>query len=387
MGCTTEFSKWEGITFSPSRNQLYTAMSSVAGGMLPTVSSAGVANRLDVGGSQDVALPANACGCVYLLNVDASFNAVDMSGLVCGNPVATDANNACDVNSIASPDNVSIMPDFDTLLIGEDTSAHQNDAVWQYQFPNAPGAGNATGGTLTRMMAGPYGSELTSLYYQKLGNRGYIKTVVQHPFGESDTVKALDAPARGNTDAIIGFMGPIPVPAAATPAMATAWAAQPYAFTAALGLSGYTATSFNNATTQVAFMTALASVLGKNAGDVSITSVVDYTFGASSRRRSLMAPSAGVNVGFSVRIPTVDQRTVLATAVSGSGMPASLAAAMTAQGLNAASVEVTRLTAVPAPAATPTTPAATPASAASSSYRGSALLAAACSLVAAALLF
>jgi hypothetical protein len=37
-------------------------------------------------------------------------------------------------------------------------------------------------------------------------------------------------------------MGPIPVPAAATPAMAAAWATQPFAFSAALlGLSGYTA--------------------------------------------------------------------------------------------------------------------------------------------------
>ena len=32
--------------------------------------------------------------------------------------------------AISSPDNLSVMDDFDILLIGEDTSLHQNDFVW-----------------------------------------------------------------------------------------------------------------------------------------------------------------------------------------------------------------------------------------------------------------
>lgn len=58
-----------------------------------------------------------------------------MMPVVCGQPIATDSNNnRCSVASIASPDNVAFMEDFDTLLIAEDTSNHRNDMLWQARF-------------------------------------------------------------------------------------------------------------------------------------------------------------------------------------------------------------------------------------------------------------
>jgi secreted PhoX family phosphatase len=133
IGCTTEFNKWEGITYSPKRKQLYTAMSYwTSAGMLASTTSSGAVNTGDIGGSQDIALAAQPCGCVYYLNVDATYSATDMSALVCGTAQTADAQgNTCSVNSIASPDNVIMMDDFDTLIIGEDTGSHRIDYIWQ----------------------------------------------------------------------------------------------------------------------------------------------------------------------------------------------------------------------------------------------------------------
>jgi hypothetical protein len=100
--------------------------------MLPTTNAVGVQNTGDIGGSQDVALPASPCGCVYYLNVDATLTATDMASMVCGTSQAADANgNTCSTAGIASPDNVASIDDFDTLIIGEDTGSHRVDFLWQ----------------------------------------------------------------------------------------------------------------------------------------------------------------------------------------------------------------------------------------------------------------
>jgi hypothetical protein len=237
LSCTTEFNKWEGITYSPARKQLYTALANIGSGMGATTSSSGVVNPLDVGGSQDVAVSSNPCGCVYVLPVDSTGTANTMYPLLCGtygNATTTPAvtvdgsvaagGQGCDVNGLSSPDGISYSADFDTLFIQEDTSTHQNDAMWQYTFP---GPTVTTGGSLTRILAGPFGAELTSTYYQTIGNFSYIKTSVQHPYGESDQTKALDAGALGNTAATIGYIGPITVPKAATASTAV-WATNTY---------------------------------------------------------------------------------------------------------------------------------------------------------------
>lgn len=193
LGATTEFSKWEGITYDSKRNALYTAMSSVRYGMLNASST------YDKGGNDNVRLPANNCGCVYKLPLDASLSATGMTSLVCGTPyVCADPNdpdnpcdtiNKCILDGIASPDNVAYMPEYDTLIIGEDTSEHQNDMMWSY---------NITAGTLDRIFTTPYGSETTSPYwYSNINGNSYLMAVVQHPYAESDQDKVTEEGSTG----------------------------------------------------------------------------------------------------------------------------------------------------------------------------------------------
>ena len=73
MGASTEFNKWEGISFDPTTQTLYTSMTSVQGPMennkvkgVPDVSA-------DVGGNNDVRVPYNPCGCVYSMKVCILF--------------------------------------------------------------------------------------------------------------------------------------------------------------------------------------------------------------------------------------------------------------------------------------------------------------------------
>ena len=91
------------------------------------------------------------------------------------------------------------MPGYATLIIGEDTGQHQNDMIWAF---------NVETGKLTRIQTTPYGSETTSPYfYPNINRYGYMTSVDQHPFGESDQ-DALQVPeeARGYT----GYVGPFP---------------------------------------------------------------------------------------------------------------------------------------------------------------------------------
>ena len=110
-----------------------------SGGMLNTTVS-GSANTADIGGSQDIAVAAQSCGCVYYLQMDNTWNANTMAPLVCGTSQTADANgNTCAVTGISSPDNVNMMEDFDTLLIGEDTSTHRVDYIWQVRMWSVSG--------------------------------------------------------------------------------------------------------------------------------------------------------------------------------------------------------------------------------------------------------
>ena len=72
---------------------------------------------------------------MYQLEVDADFVATQMYSLICGNNVTNiDKDNKCDINSIAAPDNLSMMRGHNQMIIGEDTEDHQNDVVWLYSF-------------------------------------------------------------------------------------------------------------------------------------------------------------------------------------------------------------------------------------------------------------
>jgi secreted PhoX family phosphatase len=199
LGATTEFRKMEGAAFNPDRVSLYLAMSEVAKGMTDADEKA------DKGGRNDVRLAGNACGAVYEIALDGSYVGTTMSAIITGKPAeyAADspyAGNQCDIDGIANPDNITYIPGYDTLIIGEDTgSGHQNDAVW---------ALNLGKGEMTRIATTPYGAEATSVdWYPNLNGHGYLTMVVQHPYGESDEDKAM---SRDDARGYVGYVGPFP---------------------------------------------------------------------------------------------------------------------------------------------------------------------------------
>lgn len=208
-GGTTEFNKMEGITFDPARKVLYIAMSDVDKGMKDN-------DAADKGGPNHIRVPVNRCGTVYGLDLDANYTATKMYGVVAGIPLVKGwggpedkpypadgpyAKNKCDLNGIANPDNLTFITGYRTLIIGEDTGdGHQNDIVWAYS--------EDTKG-LTRIQTTPYGSETTSPYfYPNINGWGYLMSVVQHPYGESDQDQA--APGSEARRAYTGYIGPFP---------------------------------------------------------------------------------------------------------------------------------------------------------------------------------
>lgn len=193
-GATTEFKKEEGITFNARDNKLYVAMSSVGSGMTD--------------GAGDIDVASNSCGGVYALDVatnesiGSNYVAYSMKGLVAGTPTDYTGTalegNTCDVDGIASPDNVTFLEGSDTLVIGEDTSAHPNDMIWAYNIKN---------GTMERIFTGPYGSETTSpFWHTDINGKGYLSVTVQHPFGEVGG--SYVRPAGVETKSEAGYIGP-----------------------------------------------------------------------------------------------------------------------------------------------------------------------------------
>ncbi len=211
LGATTELRKEEGIAYDPVEKILYVAMSEIARGMENYGKGGKTNEAYDKGGPNHVQLPYNDAGCVYGLRVGtdrkigSDFVAKDMFGVLCGEmkkyPADSPyAKNTADVDKIANPDNLTFLPGYKTLIIGEDTgSGHQNDAIWAYHTETR---------SLTRIQTTPYGAETTSPYfYPDINGWSYIMSVVQHPYGESDADKLAD-PSDGR--AYVGYLGPLP---------------------------------------------------------------------------------------------------------------------------------------------------------------------------------
>lgn len=215
LGATTEFRKMEGITYDSKQKNLYIAMSSIEKGMEDN-------SKNDLGGNNDIKLAKNKCGAVYELKMSSS-NTVDskgnvinskfvpnfMHGLLAGIPDKSVEANTCAVYGLANPDNVTFIPNTNTIIIGEDTgSGHQNDYIWSYNIGKKQ---------LTRILTTPYGSETTSpYYYNNINGHGYLMAVVQHPYGEEDAItKEEDMPKKANDiyemRAYTGYVGPLPV--------------------------------------------------------------------------------------------------------------------------------------------------------------------------------
>jgi secreted PhoX family phosphatase len=226
QGATTELRKEEGMSFDPESKTFYIAYSEVQYGMEDNAKNGVATTSYDRGTSNDVKALFNSCGAVYGFRtgrdrkIGSEYVLKATAGGIAGvmttladpsriNPTtvtayASDspyAGSTCAIDSLANPDNVSYMPGQNTLLIGEDsTSGHQNDMVWAW---------NTRSDKLTRIESTPYGAETTSVYYYpQIGNFGYIMSVVQHPYGESDGDKVSADSAERHS--YFGFVGPLP---------------------------------------------------------------------------------------------------------------------------------------------------------------------------------
>ena len=203
-GATTELNKEEGLTFNPDDKKIYVAMSDITNGMKDNTS--GTKSATEAFSGNHIRVAENRCGGVYEMDVNANYEATTMKGLVLGIPKTYDAaspytGHTCDIDGIANPDNLTFMPGYNTLIIGEDTgSGHQNDLIWSYDLKAKK---------LTRIQSTPYGSETTSPYfYPNIGGWAYLMSVVQHPYGESDTTK-VDA-GSAERRAYTGYIGALP---------------------------------------------------------------------------------------------------------------------------------------------------------------------------------
>ena len=199
-GATTEFSKMEGITYNPQEHEMYLAMSRIEKGMEDNAYKGERETTYDHGGSNDIRLPWNQCGTVYKMALE-NYNITTIDALLSGEIMEADTSgNTCKLDTISMPDNLTFIPNTNTLIIGEDTSYHQNDMIWAY---------NITHKKLTRILTTPYGSETTSpYYYPNINGFGYLMSVVQHPFGESDQDQVQNPDEKR---AYTGYIGPFPV--------------------------------------------------------------------------------------------------------------------------------------------------------------------------------
>lgn len=122
-GASAEFNKMEGVNINydrvaanPTENFAYMAMSDISGGMSD--------------GAGDIQLETNRCGVVYQMPLDVNYNISRMEPVVIGGPYDANATaNQCHIDSISNPDNLVVMND-GRVIIGEDTSKHENNMMW-----------------------------------------------------------------------------------------------------------------------------------------------------------------------------------------------------------------------------------------------------------------
>jgi hypothetical protein len=141
LGATGEFKKMEGVNINygladtwwnsaaadGAQAYMYMAMSQFTSGMS------------DDEGDIQLDGTHGACGLVYRMklikNAAGEIDVASMVPAVVGGPYNADNSpNKCSVNSISNPDNLVILDD-GRLLIGEDTSNHQNNVIWLFDDP------------------------------------------------------------------------------------------------------------------------------------------------------------------------------------------------------------------------------------------------------------
>ena len=216
-GATTELSKAEGLTFDAGRRQIYMSLATIERGMESRRNRGKADTDFDRGGPNHIRLAHNPCGAVVAVTlapdqkIGSDFVARSMRPLLTGTPDGTAQGNSCALGGIAGPDNLTFIPEHDTLIIAEDSSGrHENDAIWAYDVGRD---------RLRRIMTMPLGAEASGTYwYSDLGGAGWLTAVVQHPLAADQGTAGQGAPAEGGTKAVrlgpatIGLIGPFPPP-------------------------------------------------------------------------------------------------------------------------------------------------------------------------------
>lgn len=103
--------------------------------------------------------------------------------------------NTCDVDFIASPDNVAFIPEHNQLLIAEDTCKHMNNVIWSRDMKT---------GKLTRIFSTPVGAGTGPCWFPNVDGHACITAIIQHTFSGSvgRPPRALTRP-RGTASATL----------------------------------------------------------------------------------------------------------------------------------------------------------------------------------------
>lgn len=213
LAATTEFRKMEGITYDPGRKRLYVSMTEINRGMLDGNTGTD-AKSFDRAGPNHIRLARNHCGVVFGLDLspDAKIGsplvAKTMAPVLVGeaNPDKADKTNTCRIDRIAGPDNLTFIPEHDTLVVAEDSNdEHENNAVWAYDVGRQ---------RLTRIMTVAQGAEASGVYWhQNINGFSYLSAIMQHPFGEAGKGGGAKPPSDDPrfTAPVVGLIGPFPV--------------------------------------------------------------------------------------------------------------------------------------------------------------------------------
>jgi len=203
LGATHEFRKMEGFTFDPLSNKAFIAISEVGRAMLPASevdpekgkSYDDLGTGMVVTGDHVQVEAADYCGAIYSMDLKMNKKGKlkkgrdNMGYKINSRYVVTNMNtilysegaygsdmdpNTCADNNLdkmAQPDNIAMIPGSDILLLGED-GKHDNNMIWAYDLGDE---------TLTRIVSVPEGAETTSPYIHHVGGQAYLTVVAQHP--------------------------------------------------------------------------------------------------------------------------------------------------------------------------------------------------------------
>lgn len=187
-GATIEWNKAEGIIYDKEHNVVWMGITDIDGAM--DTDDSGYSN------GDKILFNENTCGGVFKFTLDGTtnYNATNVElWFTQGNDGS--AKKSCSDDELASPDNLRYIG-YNTLLIGEDTGAHDNNMAW---------ALNTETKELTRILTGPTDAEITGMFgYIDAGGNTFFMTGIQHPAGgySWDTTEAKKG--------IVGYIKGIP---------------------------------------------------------------------------------------------------------------------------------------------------------------------------------